>query len=336
MDLDGRSAPGLAGPLMAFYEATNGGIDLSDICAARIVEREMYKAHAVAFDPAAGLTRILDTAVVKGQPRHVPVRIYKPTASSQELPAVLWIHGGGFVLGSAQQDEYKAVEFATDCNCVVVCVDYCLAPEYPFPAPLDDCYTALKWMFENGDKLGIDTTRVAIAGASAGGGLAAGLALLARDRQEIQIAFQVLIYPMLDDRNIAPIKGEKPRHYVWDHALNKIGWNSYLGDAANSECVSPYAAPFRASDLRGLPPAYLPVGELDLFLNENIAYAQRLLKAGVAVELHIYPGAFHGFTGLAPDADVSRRCVLETNNAISRALKSGHRWANDRSCRRFT
>jgi acetyl esterase/lipase len=236
------------------------------------------------------------------------------------LPALLWIHGGGYVLGNVEQDDLFAQRIALAVECVVVSVDYRLAPEHPFPAPLEDCYAALSWLAGHADELGVDPARIAIGGASAGGGLAAGLALLARDRAAVKVALQLLIYPMIDDRNVAPASAALPDTLLWTRENNLIGWRSYLGREPGGEGVSAYAAAFRATALEGLPPAYIAVGELDLFLHENIEYAQRLLRAGVATDLHVYPGAFHGFEGLAPGTDVARRLIADRDHVLKRAL----------------
>ncbi len=246
--------------------------------------------------------------------------IYQPTDRPDTLPALLWIHGGGYVLGSVERDDPLAKHLAKVAQCVVVSVEYRLAPEHPFPAPVEDCYAALKWLSAHGNELGVEKPRIAIGGASAGGGLAAGLAVLARDRTEVEVAFQLLIYPMIDDRNITPASEAIPDNFVWSRENNLMGWRSYLGREPGGEGVSPYAAASRATDLAGLPPAYIPVGELDLFLNENIEYARRLLEAGVPTELHVYPGAYHGFNGFAPSAEVSQRFNAERDNALKRVL----------------
>jgi acetyl esterase/lipase len=236
------------------------------------------------------------------------------------LPALLWIHGGGYVLGSVERDDLLAKHLARVGQCVVASVEYRLAPEHPFPAPVEDCYAALKWLSTHSADLGVNKSRIAIGGASAGGGLAAGLALVARDRAEVDVAFQLLIYPMIDDRNIVPASETAPDTFVWTRENNRMGWRAYLGREPGGADVSPYAAAARATDLRGLPPAYIPVGDLDLFLDENITYAQRLLTAGVPTELHVYPGAFHGFNGFVPGAEVSRRFNADRDNALKRML----------------
>lgn len=166
----------------------------------------------------------------------------------------------------------------------------------------------------------MNTSRIAIGGASAGGGLAAGLALLARDRAEVEVAFQLLIYPMIDDRNIAPASEKVPDALVWTRENNLMGWRAYLGREPGGADVSPYAAAARAIDLTGLPPAYISVGDLDLFLDENITYARRLLAAGVPTEFHMYPDAFHGFNGFVPGAAISRRFNVDRDNTLKRML----------------
>jgi acetyl esterase/lipase len=222
-------------------------------------------------------------------------------------------------LGGIDGDDYPNKLRVKHTGCVIVSVDYRLAPENPYPAALEDCYAALKWMVAHADELGIYKTRVAIGGASAGGGLAASLALLVRDRGEFSILFQMLIYPMIDDRNVAPADETHPDTLIWSRARNLFGWTSYLGKPPGGEDVTPYEAAARAKDLSGLPVAFMVVGDLDLFVDENIEYARRLIKTGIPVELHVYPGAYHGFNGFAPGATVSRLC----NETCHRALKKG-------------
>ncbi|MEZ4733254.1 MAG: alpha/beta hydrolase [Caldilineaceae bacterium] len=279
----------------------------------------------------SALFGMLPAPVIEGvtsEDRHVPgppgdpdvfVRIYQPTPRPAILPALLWIHGGGYVLGDVAGDDARARHLAKEINCVVVSVEYRLAPEHPFPAPVEDCYAALKWLATNAGELGVNPQRVAIGGASAGGGLTAGLALLARDRGEVSVCFQLPIYPMIDDRNVTPSSHAITEPRVWNRQSNLLAWKAYLGRDPDDE-VSPYAAATRATDLTGLPPAYIPVGEFDLFLDEDIAYAQRLLQAGVPTELHIYRGCFHGSDIFVPDAAVSRRFAEGCEGALRRAL----------------
>jgi acetyl esterase/lipase len=200
-----------------------------------------------------------------------------------------------------------------------------LAPEHPFPAPVEDCYVGLKWLFAHANQLGVEPSRIAIGGASGGGGLAAGLALLARDRGEVQVAFQLLIYPMIDDRNVTPASYAITDPRMWNRESNRLGWKAYLGRDGGGADVSPYAAAARATDLANLPPAYIPVGALDLFVDEDIEYAQRLIQAGVPTELHVYPGAFHGFDLFAPSAMVSKQFKADRDSALKRALHDSAR-----------
>ena len=224
------------------------------------------------------------------------VRLYRPLGVSEPTPALLWIHGGGYVIGTAQQDDALCRRFSARLGITVASVDYRLAPEHPYPAPLEDCYAALTWL---AGLPAVDSERVAIGGASAGGGLAAALALLARDRGEIRPIFQLLAYPMLDDRSSAT--AANPNYRLWSPGSNKFGWTAYLGDADPQVAV-----PARREDLSGLAPAWIGVGTHDLFHDEDLAYAERLKSAGVPCQVEIVPGAFHGFDLFVPKAQVSR------------------------------
>jgi acetyl esterase/lipase len=250
----------------------------------------------------------------------VLVRIYRPAQVLDSAPALYWVHGGGLVMGSVAMNDEFCSRLADKLKIVVASVEYRLAPEHPYPAPLEDCYAGLRWFHRAAPDLGVDPARLAIGGGSAGGGLAAGLALLTRDRGEVPLAFQMLIYPMLDDRNanVAHHAAEDPK--VWNRAANAVGWNAYLDGRAGADDIDAYAAPARATDLAGLPPAYINVGDLDLFLDEDIAYAHALMRAGVPVELHVYPGAFHGSNNFVSRADLSRRWTADERDALRRGL----------------
>lgn len=239
---------------------------------------------------------------------------------SAKLPAVCCIHGGGFVTGSAARMASTRRASALEMNAVLVFVDYRLAPEHPFPAPVEDCYRALAWMFTEGATFGIDPARIALSGISAGGGLAAAVAILARDRGNIPVIFQHLLCPMLDDR-IANDGDPHPfvGHFVWTRENNRFGWTAYLGQEPGRDGVSPYAAPARVETMQGLPPAFIAVGTLDLFLEENIDYARRLIRAGVPTELHVYPGVYHGASAIA-EAEVSKAWERDSRDALVRAL----------------
>jgi acetyl esterase/lipase len=229
------------------------------------------------------------------------------------------MHGGGHVIGDLDQDDRLLSGIVAQTGAVCVSIDWRRAPENPFPAAIEDCYSGLLWLHEHGEQLGADRERIVVGGASSGGGLAAGLALLARDGGEVPIDRQMLIYPMLDDRARTTSSRAVTHPRVWNRESNRLAWAAYLGDQYGG-AVSPYAAPSRADDLSGLPPAWIATAELDLFVDENIEYAQRLMNAGVSTELHVYPGAVHGFDLFNPQADVSRRYVAERDTAFRRAL----------------
>ena len=224
-------------------------------------------------------------------------------------------------MGDAEGEAEWCEWLALSLGCVVISPEYRLAPESRYPKPLEDCYAALTWIHNHSQSLGADPQRIAVWGGSAGGGLAAALALLARDRGEISLCFQCLLYPMLDDRtSLAPDPNEFAGEYVWTRANNAFGWESLLDREPGHPDISPHAAPARAIDLAGLPPTFIWVGALDLFVDENIEYARRLIRAGVPTELHVYPGVTHGNI-LQPDLPSSRQCLATTLNALKRAFK---------------
>jgi acetyl esterase/lipase len=250
----------------------------------------------------------------------VPVRIYRGRITTAEpRPCVYEIHGGGFMMGNIEMMDGWCQKAAAELEAVVVSVEYRLAPETPFPGGLEDCYAGLAWTHANAESLGVDPTRIAIAGQSAGGGLGAGLALLARDRGGPPICFQLLEIPELDDRLETPSMRAFTDTPLWNRPNAVWSWKHYLGPDHTGE-VSPYAAPARAKDLAGLPPAYVSTMEFDPLRDEGIEYALRMLQAGVPVELHSYPGTFHG-SSLMPGAEVSRRGAAEVLDALARALR---------------
>lgn len=252
----------------------------------------------------------------------IRLRIQRPAAATTELPCIYHIHGGGMIMGSIDDDGHPSISSAVErIGCVLISVEYRLAPEDLYPAQIEDCYAGLTWVAEHAEALAIDPSRLAIAGESAGGGLAAATALRARDEGGPQIAFQYLIYPMLDDRNETPSSREFTGTWPgWPREMNLLGWRALLGDAVGGPDVSPYAAPARAMDLRGLPAAYIDCGGLELFRDEIVDYAQRLMQAGVSVEFHCWPGVFHGWERVAPDAVVTRRALAARYVALERAL----------------
>jgi acetyl esterase/lipase len=245
----------------------------------------------------------------------VRVWLYRPPGVTKPGPALLWIHGGGYVIGSPAQDYAQCRRFAAKLGATVAAVEYRLAPKHPYPAGLDDCYAALAWL---AGLPAVDPDRVAIGGASAGGGLAAALALLARDRGEVPLAAQLLVYPMLDDRSVGP-EFDHPGHRLWTHESNRFAWSVYLDGADPAVAV-----PARHQDLSGLPPAWIGVGTLDLFHDEDLAYAQRLREAGVPCDVEVVDGAFHGFDGVAAKARVSRDFFDSQCAALQRVFAGEH------------
>ncbi|QUL53309.1 alpha/beta hydrolase [Paenibacillus tritici] len=268
--------------------------------------------------------RITERVLTVAGGHQMQVRIYEPAQRKAQhaLPALLWTHGGGYILGHPGGDDALCESFVETANCVVVSPDYRLAPEHPFPAAIEDSYAALVWLAGAAHDLHIDASRIAVGGASAGGGLAAALALMARDKGGPSLCFQLPLYPMLDDRNLTPSSHETTHPAVWNRANNLIAWEMYLGGPAGGEATSPYAAPGRAEHLAGLPPAYTCVGQLDPFRDETIEYVTRLAQAGVEVEFHLYPGGYHGFEHVVPTAGISRRAREEYIHALARALNS--------------
>ena len=236
-----------------------------------------------------------DMSIVDIEQDGARVRVYR--AGTSTGPALLWIHGGGFVQGSPIQDEAFCIAVAQQVGITVVSARYRLAPQHPAPAALEDAYAALQWTVDHADEHGVDPARIAIGGASAGGGLAAGLVLYAHDRGDIHPVFQLLRYPMLDDRTVLRDLDDRLAR-GWTAQNNRYGWGAYLGHAPGNDGVSQYSAPARRADLAGLPPAWIGVGSIDLFHDEDVDYARRLNEAGVPCELHIVPGAFHGFDAL--------------------------------------
>jgi len=244
-------------------------------------------------------------------PSGAGVRLHRPANAAGPTPALLWIHGGGYLFGTAAQDDSVCRQYVDLLGITVAAVDYRLAPEHPYPIPVEDCYSVLTWLAR---LPGIDSDRIAIGGASAGGGLTAALAFLARDRAEVTPVLQVLSYPMLDDRSVDPALNDTGFR-LWNPASNRIGWQSYLGGADPAVAV-----PARRDDLAGLPPAWLGVGTLDLFHREDLAYAERLDAAGVPCEVHVVPGAFHGFDRIAAKSSIARAYFESQAASLRKAL----------------
>jgi acetyl esterase/lipase len=246
--------------------------------------------------------------VIPRSPKDSDLGLLVCRSTSQDDPApacVYYIHSGGMVLGDNRTGMMEMLDWVEHLGVVVVSVDYRLAPEHPFPAAVDDCYAGLLWTAEHGLELAVDTDRLLVAGASAGGGLAAAMTLIARDRRGPRLLGQVLMCPMLDDRNETPSSHELIGEGVWDRESNLTGWTALLGVKRGATDVSPYAAPARATDLSGLPPAFIDVGSVETFRDEDIAYACRIWQAGGQAELHVWPGGFHGFDARVRDAALS-------------------------------
>lgn len=251
----------------------------------------------------------------------IHLRVYKPKATTATTtPVLLWMHGGGMIIGNPKMDDVRLSQFVHELGIVIVSVDYRLAPDHPFPTPLEDCYAALMWLHAHAQDLGVDPNRIALGGESAGGGLAASLAQLAHERGEVRPIFQLLIYPMLDDTSALHTDVPNPEWLIWNQKSNRFGWESYLGQALGSDAVPPYAVPSRRAHLTGLPPAWIGVGTLDLFYDEDVAYAQKLKDAGIACELVTIPGAFHGFDGLDQGIQVVRAFRQSQIAALKRYL----------------
>ncbi|MCU1602985.1 MAG: Esterase LipW [Frankiales bacterium] len=248
----------------------------------------------------------------------VPMRVIRPKGATGRLPALLLVHGGGYVFGRARMDDRIASRFAKELGIAVVSVDYRLAPENPYPAGLEDAHAGLVWL---ASQPWVEATRIAVGGASAGGGLAASLAQHAHDRGAVDVAFQLLVYPMLDDRTPDREDIAAGDHRIWNKDADRTGWTAYLGQPSGTEAVPDAAVPSRRRDLTGLPPAWIGVGSADLFHDECVAYAQRLEDAGVEVDLTVAEGAVHGFERFAPRKQASRRFAAQQVEALRRGLR---------------
>jgi acetyl esterase len=294
-------------------------IDTSDLVAARASFDAMLAGMQVEI-PGIETLSIEDHLIPgwEGDP-DIGVRIYRPLAAVDPVPGILYIHGGGFIIGNIESEHAGAAAMAIDLGAVVVSVEYRLAPEHPFPASVHDCYAALSFLAAEATALGVDRDRLVVAGASAGGGLAAGTALLARDLGEPRLCFQMLHIPELDDRLETPSMRAFTDTQLWNRPLAEQSWKAYLGEGVDGGDVSPYAAPSRAEDLSGLPPTYISTAEMDPLRDEGILYGLRLLQSGVSVELHQFPGTFHG-SSLVSTAAVSKRGRVEASVVLRRVL----------------
>ena len=240
------------------------------------------------------------------QEEKIRVRFYRPESVNAPTPALIWMHGGGYVMGKPEMDDWRCVGYAREAGVTVVSVDYRLAPKHPFPAGLMDCHAALTWVDSHSQELGVDPARIAVGGASAGGGLAASLAQMALDRQEVKPVFQLLVYPMLDDRSALREDLDDSDNITWNQENNRYGWESYLGKKCGSEDLPAYSVPACRADLSGLPPGWIGVGSLDIFQDENVDYGNRLRACSVECTTHLIIGAFHGFDVFDPEIGIVR------------------------------
>jgi acetyl esterase/lipase len=296
---------------------------LPPLTAETLIERRAAALEPISAVPKPDLPDIVTGEIhVESAFGATPIRVltYRPVESDKPLPVIVHIHGGGFVMGAPEMKDVENRLFASELKCAIYSVDHRLAPEAPHPAPVEDIYSVFLWLHANAGRLGLDPARIGIKGESGGGGFAAGAAVYARDRPGPKFAFQHLIYPMIDDRTAArkdlhPYVGE----FIWTRENNYFGWRSLLGKEPGSADVSPHAAAARTADVSGLPPTYISVGGLDLFLEENMTYADRLSRAGVPVEFHMYPRAYHGFYRVT-NARVTRQAEHDTREALRRFL----------------
>ena len=288
--------------LDALLELVPGGVSrIPDIVERRAVSKRLQDMATAELPPNENV--VTEDRVIAGSVGNpsITVRIFRPASAAGELPGIYHMHGGGMVMGSVDGDALICTMLCEAINAVIVSVEYRLAPEHPYPAAVEDCFAGLVWMADNAAQLGVDRKQLAIYGGSAGGGLAIATALMARDRGGPQLSYMMALYPMLDDRNETPSSHEIIDVGIWDRDVNLEAWDWYLG----GKPADAYAAPARAGNLAGLPPAFIDVGEVDLFRDEDIGFAARLLQAGVPTELHVYPGSYHASEVIAPDAALS-------------------------------
>ncbi|MFI1359829.1 alpha/beta hydrolase [Streptomyces sp. NPDC020898] len=306
--------------MSVFHPDLARGRFIPNVSYGRLTSRLVRKVKWRPTDPGPGVTvQEITVPGTEGAPS-VSLRVFQPAGLKEAAGALLWIHGGGLIFGAPEQDDRTNIAFVRELGITVAAVRYRLGPDHPAPAAVEDAYAGLRGLVERAGDLHIDVDRIAIGGASAGGGLAAALALLAHDRGEIRPAFQLLIYPMLDDRTTTRTDLDTLKVRVWTPKSNRYGWSSYLGESVAGPNVSPYAAAARREDLTGLPPAWIGVGTLDLFHDEDVEYARRLNAGGVPCQLHIVPGAFHGFDVLFAKAEVSRDFWRRQAQALKGAL----------------
>jgi len=306
LNLDPEVAAALA-PMGEAMAATTPPA-VGDITGRRAMWEPILALASAALPTPADVT-ITDHQVPTGDGAQITVRWYAKDGAATG-PAVVFFHGGGYIFGHIDQFDGPVARYVSESGVPFLSVEYCRAPEHPHPTPVEDGYTALSWLVDRAAELGVDPGRIAVMGDSAGGGLAAALTILVRERNGPAIARQILLMPMLDDRTLPPDPHIEP-YLIWSYDDSRTAWPALLGDAAGGNDVPATAAPARLEDASGLPPAYIEVGQLDVFRDENTAYATKLSHAGIDVEFHLRPGVPHEFDSIAPDADVSRRAIAD-------------------------
>ncbi|GIH71959.1 alpha/beta hydrolase [Sphaerimonospora thailandensis] len=291
----------------------------------------MREAGRAMFMPS--VAEVIGTREIDAEERTIPgpdgapdleITVLRPRGLSAPVPGLYNIHGGGMISGHRYMDTARLADLVAELGVVAVNVEYRLAPENPDPAPVEDCYAGLTWMSRNAAELGVDPGRIVVMGGSAGGGLSAGVALLARDRKGPHLAGQLLLCPMLDDTNTTVSSHQYDGIGTWPRAMNLLGWRALLGEQAGDPAadVSIYAAPARATDLSGLPPAFIEAGSAEMFRDEDVAYATRIWAAGGQAELHIWSGGFHGFDVFAPDHELTRAALAARLSWLRRTLQA--------------
>jgi acetyl esterase/lipase len=294
-------------------------LNLRDVHAARSIRALMREAANIPRPTDDRITELEERIPGPDSESTIPIRIYTPKEREGLLPGLVFFHGGGFVMGDLDSTHPRCLRLSSDGEAIVVSVDYRLAPEHPFPAGIEDCYAALQWTADHASSIGVDPQKIAVGGVSAGGCLAAGVALMARDRKGPTIGFQLLIYPVLDDRLSTSSMRNGADYPIWNSRNCSDMWHHYLG--GSHEVISPYAAPARAKSLSKLPPAYIAIAEYDPLRDEALQYAMRLLQSGVPVELHQYAGTVHGFDGLLP-SQVSEQAADELVTVFRRFINT--------------
>jgi acetyl esterase/lipase len=313
----------LAEALAAFPAGMDPGEHLRDMNIVKMLRSTLVLLEATGGTlPTDGRVTVEDRSIPGPDGgTEIPIRIYAPVdRGGAPAAALVFFHGGAFVLGDRYTEELRCLRYAAEVPCVVVSVDYRLAPEHPYPAAVDDCFAGLEWTVAHAPELGVDPARVGVGGSSAGGALAAAVALRARDAGGPPLVFQLLNYPVIDDRMDTASMRAFDTTPLWTSGATADMWEHYLGDPTTRGDVSPYAAPGRAADLSGLPPAYVLTAELDPLRDEGIEYARRLMEAGVPTELHTVAGACHGFDIIAANGALGRRAIDEQVRALARGL----------------